>query len=82
MPEGLPILGDTSFTFSGCNSSQGSGISLGWPVATFLIRSLCPGAAVMALAGLRGPHAEINGDTMLRSAFSLFKTQASSSETF
>ena len=82
MPKGLPILGDTSFTFRGCNSSQGSGISLGWPVATFLIRSLCPGPAVMALAGLRGPHAEINGDTMLRSAFSLFKTQASSSETF
>lgn len=80
--KGLPIRGDTSFKFPSSNSNQVSLISVGCPVITFLIRSLCPGASVTVLAGLH-VHREISMAILCWcSAFSLFKTQASSSETF
>lgn len=69
MPKGLSILGDTSFKFTGSGSNQASSISLRWPMITVLIRSLCPGASVMVLAGLKCPQGDVNGDTMLAFSF-------------
>ena len=69
MPKGLSIHGDASFTFPGSNSNQASIISLRWPMITFLIRSLCPGASVTVLASLKCPQGDINGDTLLVFSF-------------